>query len=69
MVSWTIALDEKETGGSKQSGIHERCLKEANSHSVTALVVLEDTLRNRATDAEMPEEDVTQLFLERIQMG
>ena len=59
----------KKLVGANRVAFMNAVLMEAKSHSVTALVVLEDTLRNRATDAEMPEEDVTRLFLERIQMG
>ena len=59
----------KKLVGANRVAFMNAVLMEAKSHSVTALVVLEDTLRNRVTDAEMPEEDVTRLFLERIQMG
>ena len=38
----------------------------AKDADATALVVLEDTSRKKATDAKTPEDDITRLFLERV---
>lgn len=41
-------------------------LTEAQAYEVEAIVVIEDTTRNTATDAQTPQADVIRLFFERI---